>query len=146
MPLNATIADLERFTRKTLRSDNGCWAWTACTNNNGYGSFMFRGKTYSAHSFIYQVLNRTLTKGEVVDHGCNNPNCVNPKHLEAMTQRDNVMKSSGIAAKRARQTHCIYGHEFGHQSPHLVKSGRRACATCHRQREARRRSRYASTN
>lgn len=140
MPLDATIQDIERFANKFTAS-GGCWEWFAASNQDGYGCFRFKGKTYSAHSFIYQVLKGILAENLVVDHSCNNPKCVNPEHLKAMTQRENILKSTGIAAIRARQTVCKYGHEFS--TPKWLKNStsRRYCNTCHKLRERKRRER-----
>ena len=46
---------------------------------------------------------------QVVRHRCDNPACVNPEHLEAGTQRDNIFD----AVRRKRKTLSYFGEKNG---------------------------------
>ena len=72
------------------RGDDECWIWQGPTNGSGYGSFSSSvyGST-SAHRHSYQVANGPLLPGMVVDHMCRRRACVNPAHLQAVTQKQN---------------------------------------------------------
>jgi hypothetical protein len=80
----------------------------------------------------YEELVGPIPAKMVIDHLCRVRHCVNPEHMEPVTDRINVVeRGTGLAAVRARQTHCIRGHEFtpentGRQS----KSGTRFCKAC----------------
>lgn len=89
------------------------------------------------HRVSYQEFNGPILPGLVIDHLCRNKKCVNPKHLEAITSGENVLRGVGPTAMNARKTHCMRGHKL------LGKVGSRSCQTCiHdrdkiRQKEAR---------
>lgn len=136
------------------RPDLGpCWLWTAATTY-GYGAFGEGGRHdrrgWGAHRFAYVRLVGAVPDGLSLDHlchtyavGCVGGNrclhrrCVNPDHLEPVTQLENVVRGQSIANDWAGRTHCDYGHEFmpenTYQLPASSGSGRR-CRICQRRR------------
>ena len=74
----------------------GCWLWTGATDSSGYGLMSSqRGKApYRSHRIAYELFVGDIPEGNVVRHICDNPNCVNPNHLEAGTQKDNALDTS----------------------------------------------------
>lgn len=95
----ATIADLPACLadRITVDARTGCWIWTARIVN-GYAQVAWEGRYVYAHRLTYQLLvNPTLplarAKGEPVsDHLCRRTACVNPAHIELVTQRENTLR------------------------------------------------------
>lgn len=72
-----------------------------------------------------------IPEGLVIDHLCRNRGCVNPDHLEAVTQRENILRGEGLAAANARKTHCPKGHPYSGENLYVVpSSGRRQCRIC----------------
>lgn len=77
-----------RFWQKVNKTRT-CWLWTAATNNMGYGRINVDGKVMLAHRASYQMKFKVIPKGMCVLHKCDNPKCVNPKHLWLGTKKDN---------------------------------------------------------
>ncbi len=73
-----------------------CWLWTRALSAKGYGSL---GGSRSAHRASWELVNGPAVVGQIIDHLCRVRHCVNPEHLEAVTNAENVRR--GAAARRA---------------------------------------------
>ncbi len=82
---------MRRFWSKVdIRSSNDCWSWKAGRFDFGYGQFWFEGKTMKAHRMAWILTHGKIPDNKLVLHKCDNPPCVNPKHLWVGTYRDNT--------------------------------------------------------
>lgn len=131
----------ESFTRRITVQDDGCWAFATLTGS-GYGWFQ-EARAY-AHRFAYEAVVGPIPDGMVIDHLCRNARCVNPAHMEAVTQRENVMRGTGPTAINASRTHCKTGHPFDEHNTYVTWDGRRQCRACSAAKAARRRARQAT--
>lgn len=123
----------ERFWSKVQKTD-GCWLWTSTKNFYGYGRFTIKGKPYGAHRLAYAELRESVPDDKVMDHLCKNPACVNPSHLEVVTQRENLLRGNTINAMHAAKTHCKNGHPLIGDNlvvnPSTKAEKRRRCRIC----------------
>lgn len=86
-----TIDPIVRFNKKYIvNPDTGCWEWIGCSNNKGYGYFYILNKNIYAHRFSYEYYIGKLKTGYEICHECNNPKCVNYKHLRQDTHKSNM--------------------------------------------------------
>ena len=123
--------------------DTPCRVWAGFRSAWGYGQVRVTdldGKTRNAkvHRVALQAhLGRPLpppSRHATVDHLCGNPACCEPEHLELVTQRENNLRGSTVAAAHAAKTHCPAGHAYAGDNLYLYSDGRRKCRECDRQR------------
>jgi hypothetical protein len=125
----------------------GCWLWTGATSTQRDGSLRgqvrFEGKPQWAYRVIWFLTYGTRPR--LLRHLCATPLCVQPLHLRAGTNRENLLdwdvKTTGSL------THCRHGHERAIFD--VVRAGRdktagkvycRECASL-RMKEVRKRKR-----
>ena len=128
---------IERFWKRVrkLGGEDACWLWGGSIDNKGYGRLNFKGRSLRAHRVSYELHKGRIPAALVLDHRCRNRWCVNPKHLEPVTVRENTLRGESVAAQRARATHCPLGHALGGDNIYVRpdRNGRtRECKQCKR--------------
>jgi hypothetical protein len=110
--------------------NSGCWLWIGDAQANGYGRY--NGTV--AHRVTYELLVGPIPTGLTLDHKCRIRCCVNPAHLEPVTNVENVLRGDSVPAKNRRKTHCEHGHPFDEQNTRWLtqKNGNpgRNCRAC----------------
>lgn len=114
---------------------NGCWPWVGSVNNGGYGQFQFNGKYGMAHKYSYLLYKGDIVAPLTVDHLCRNRRCVNPSHMEIVTNKENILRGFSPSALNSRKTQCLRGHKYSSANTYLDKLGHRFCRKCKRERD-----------
>lgn len=140
---NGERLDPERWPRKTdeqfwemaVRDPvTDCLVWQGASTTGGYGHVRYGARMRNAHIVAYLLVRGFIPAGLQIDHLCRTRKCIEPRHLEAVTQRENIFRGTSNQAKNHRKTHCKHGHPFDEENTYRAKSGFRVCRTCARTR------------
>ncbi|MET3216095.1 UNVERIFIED_ORG: hypothetical protein ABIC48_003864 [Burkholderia territorii] len=89
----------ERFWEKVdVLVDDQCWEWIASRFPSGYGQFQMDGRPHRANRVAFWLVHGHWPI--VCRHECDNPGCVNPKHLLDGSHKDN--RNDAVVRNRAR--------------------------------------------
>lgn len=72
----------------------GCWEWQRCQDEKGYGIMKSNGRNIKAHRYFFEKHIGKIPMGLQLDHLCRNPSCVNPDHLEPVTNAENCRRGN----------------------------------------------------
>lgn len=140
--MNAPLPVEPRLIAGSVRDeDTGCLIWMRSANSRGYGLIGVDGHVELAHRAAYTVWVGPIPDGLQIDHvydnGCRSKLCIEPSHLEAVTNLENQRRSL-----RARKTHCLRNHPLSGDNVRVNGNGHRSCVTCrieaHRRETAKR--------
>lgn len=89
----------QRFRDKYIQGGfDECWIWTAAHVRNGYGRFDNKPAARVAWELAYGII---IPDGLLACHSCDNPPCVNPRHIflgDSQTNHDDMV----IKGRRGR--------------------------------------------
>lgn len=126
-----------RFMRYVRPSASGCWLWSGGITR-GYARFNVKGadgawQARLAHRIAYEIHKSPIPEGMVIDHLCRQKNCVNPDHLEAVTQMENVLRGTAPNAVAVRHNTCQRGHPRTPETTYTTRAGGVLCRICRQQ-------------
>ncbi len=122
----------DRFKKKIYIAESGCWEWLGYVSPKGYGTFFDGEKMRQAHGWSYEFHKGPISPNMMPDHLCRNRKCVNPDHLEEVTNQENCARGDTgkhMKARGAKITHCPQGHEYTLTNTRYVGTSRR-CGKC----------------
>jgi len=111
--------------RATVDQETGCWNWGRSFSSNGYGNAYFNKKYILAHRLSYMAHKGPLIPEQQIDHLCRNKACINPDHLEQVSQQMNIRRAFGGVEDLSL---CPKGHDRAFS--HLDKRGSLVCRLC----------------
>lgn len=132
--------DEQRFFDFVERTET-CWLWRGYLNAPGYGQMKVGDRAMYAHRWAYEHFVGPIPEGLEIDHLCRVPACCNPAHLEAVTRRVNVLRSTSFSAIHAAKTHCPANHPYDAENTRFARTPRggltRRCRICTRAKNKR---------
>ena len=79
---------------------SGCWLWKGLVDRDGYGVFGLNRRSFRAHRVAYELLVGPIPDGLMIDHLCRVTSCINPDHLEPVTNKENQARGSAVKTPR----------------------------------------------
>lgn len=131
-PKPIPVAD--RILSKVVKSGD-CWQWVGAIKENGYGVILDQGvrRMVYVHRKMFELFYYKIPDGLVIDHLCRNRACCKPSHLQAVTQKENLLRGENRNFVTQRTGFCARGHEMNLHGKQ-AKDGRTRCNACRKLR------------
>lgn len=125
---------LDRFWKKINKKDD-CWVWTAGQDGHGYGMFFDSVKKVNvkAYRWSYENFIGLVPNNLQLDHLCRNRICVNPNHLEPVTQQENIKRGEAgknLIEMQLSKVLCPKNHKYDKENTYIRPDGGRGCRKC----------------
>ncbi len=113
-----------------------CWIWTGTLTAKGYGRISrSKHNRHRAHRWAYEYFKGPIPEGLTIDHLCSVKACVNPEHLEAVTNEENIARyhRGRSDAYDWQNGRCKRGHELAVVGYRERPKKGRECMGCRRE-------------
>lgn len=129
LPPSFAAGNEDAFWVRVCRGE-GCWEWAGSKTAAGYGNLRLpSGANGYAHRVSFELTRGPIPAGMVLDHLCRNRACVNPEHLEPVSQLENVRR--GASAYGEIKKSCPRGHDMTDATNVYTRpSGYKVCRHC----------------
>jgi hypothetical protein len=108
LPRISIPAEIRFWKSVDKKSIDECWEWQAGIGSHGYGVFNGNyNKPILAHIYSYILAKGPVAPKMQVDHLCFNRKCVNPEHLEQVTNQENTIRMYKHKKENQRRTKCV---------------------------------------
>lgn len=128
--MELTDNDKLRFWAKVQKSGNdNCWNWTGACKLSGHGQLMMHSirRPIGAHRISWLIHQGKIKAGLCICHHCDNPRCVNPRHLFVGSQLANIadMNSKGRhgGPRGPEHPHAVLNYELAAEAKKLLIAG-----------------------
>src|SRR3990167_5108101 len=109
--------------------NSGCWLWVGSLNRGGYAQIRNNYTQKMAHRFAYEMFVGPIPKDMQLDHLCRVRCCVNPRHLEPVSARENKKRGEQGDMKK----YCGSGHLWTAENIY-ISGGKKYCRICRKER------------
>lgn len=135
--------NLNKYAAEDMGYETPCWIWKGSISPYGYAQVSVHGRQHRAHRLAYQTTYGDIDTALVIDHKCEQKNCINPDHLEPVTQLENVARhyrkrygTGRILRENVCDLYCPHGHRITAANIKIItrENGRKAplCRICDR--------------
>jgi hypothetical protein len=95
VPLNDRVKIVIRLMRLAANNpETKCLEWMGARSADGYGRTGYKGRSIDAHRLAYAAYFGPFDHSLHIRHKCDNPRCIEPRHLSLGTHADNMRDRS----------------------------------------------------
>ena len=101
--LHAQEQSIEAYIgERTVPQPNGCWAYQGDLTKYGFLRPYEGGEKEAVHRFVYRLFYGDIAPDMHIHHRCENPGCINPKHLLEVTPGEHRTIHARLRRERKR--------------------------------------------
>ena len=95
---------------------NGCWTGLRAKNQGGYPVIRINKILFIMSRYMYEKFKGKISKNKQLDHLCRNRQCVNPNHLEIVSQAENIRRGESSKLNKKIVGMIKVAYKFSHKS------------------------------